>query len=172
MPARRKTAKKTAKKASAKHAKPSPRNGVSLPVGAHPGNTGGKAGRSGRKPDEFKEALAAVRDTAAMPFLVEILGGEVRYVLRGTCAHCGKESSGPEFPEVLKLLPTPDARLRAADMSMRYTVGLEKTVRLEGVEGTKEAYDIIRRRILATLGNDAGSALIDSIKKDLLAARL
>jgi hypothetical protein len=28
---------------------------VRLPVGAHPGNTGGKKGRSGRKPDEFKK---------------------------------------------------------------------------------------------------------------------
>ena len=58
-----KTAKKTAT--------PSPRSGVALPLGNHPGNTGGKPGRSGRPPDEFKalcrelvtrkETLAAVR---------------------------------------------------------------------------------------------------------------
>jgi len=58
-----KTAKKTAK--------PSPVNGVELRVGAHPGNTGGKPGRSGRPPDAFKaicrelvtrnDTLAAVR---------------------------------------------------------------------------------------------------------------
>lgn len=42
------------KKTAAKTATPSPLNGVALPVGAHPGNTGGKPGRSGRKPDEFK----------------------------------------------------------------------------------------------------------------------
>lgn len=41
----RKTAKKTAK--------PSPRSGVALPVGNHPGNTGGKKGRSGRKSKQF-----------------------------------------------------------------------------------------------------------------------
>lgn len=32
-------------------------NGAVLPVGAHPGNTGGKKGRSGRKPDEFKAMM-------------------------------------------------------------------------------------------------------------------
>ena len=31
----------------------SPRSGAECPVGAHPGNTGGKKGRSGRKPDAF-----------------------------------------------------------------------------------------------------------------------
>lgn len=41
-----KTAKKTAK--------PSGRNGNVLPVGNHPGNTGGKKGRSGRKPFAFR----------------------------------------------------------------------------------------------------------------------
>ena len=40
-----KTATKTAR---------SPVNGAEIPLGAHPGNTGGKKGRSGRTPDEFK----------------------------------------------------------------------------------------------------------------------
>ena len=40
-------------KTATKYAKPSPRSGVSLPLGNHPGNTGGKKGRSGRKPDLF-----------------------------------------------------------------------------------------------------------------------
>jgi hypothetical protein len=58
-------------KTARKTAKPSPVNGVQLPVGAHLGNTGGKPGRSGRPPDAFKaicrelvtrnETLAAVR---------------------------------------------------------------------------------------------------------------
>ena len=58
-------------KTAMKTAKPSPRSGVALPLGNHPGNTGGKPGRSGRPPDEFKamcrelvtrnETLAAVR---------------------------------------------------------------------------------------------------------------
>lgn len=32
-----------------------------MPVGAHPGNTGGKKGRSGRKPNAFKNFLAELR---------------------------------------------------------------------------------------------------------------
>ena len=49
-PAKKKTADK-----SAKLAPPSPRNGNQLPVGAHPGNTGGKKGRSGRPANKFRE---------------------------------------------------------------------------------------------------------------------
>lgn len=32
----------------------SPRSGAEIPTGAHPKNTGGKKGRSGRKPQAFK----------------------------------------------------------------------------------------------------------------------
>lgn len=35
----------------------SPLNGARLPVGAHPGNTGGKPGRSGRPPSAIRKAL-------------------------------------------------------------------------------------------------------------------
>lgn len=38
----------------------SPRNGARIPVGAHPGNTGGKKGRSGRKPQAFRVFAASV----------------------------------------------------------------------------------------------------------------
>jgi len=44
----------TDEKPPTKTAKPSGRNGNVLPVGAHPKNTGGKKGRSGRKPDWLK----------------------------------------------------------------------------------------------------------------------
>lgn len=50
-------AKQAPKKTATKTAKPSGRNGNVLPVGAHPGNTGGKPGRSGRRP--FAITLAA-----------------------------------------------------------------------------------------------------------------
>ena len=50
-------------KTATKTARPSPKNGNRLPLGAHPGNTGGKKGRSGRKPDAFKDFLKAeIRD--------------------------------------------------------------------------------------------------------------
>lgn len=48
--------------------------GARLPVGAHPGNTGGKAGRSGRKPDEFKALCAElVSNTQTIRAAGEIL---------------------------------------------------------------------------------------------------
>lgn len=49
-------------KTATKTAKPSPRNGNVLPLGAHPGNTGGKKGRSGRKPEAFTKFLAKLRE--------------------------------------------------------------------------------------------------------------
>jgi len=55
MAARPKTAAKTAV---------SPVTGASIPLGAHPGNTGGKKGRSGRKPAEW---TAFCNDTARDP---------------------------------------------------------------------------------------------------------
>jgi hypothetical protein len=76
-----KTAKKTAK--------PSPRNGNVLPLGAHPGNTGGKPGRSGRPPSAFKDFLAKLR---ANPGLHEAL----------EAAACDPKSRG--FAATLKLL--------------------------------------------------------------------
>lgn len=42
----------------------SPRSGSEIPTGAHPGNTGGKKGRSGRKPNEFK---ALMQELASSP---------------------------------------------------------------------------------------------------------
>ncbi len=46
----------------------SPRSGSEIPTGAHPGNTGGKKGRSGRKPEAFKamcQALASSKEVRA-----------------------------------------------------------------------------------------------------------
>lgn len=51
-------------KTAIKTAKPSGRNGNVLPLGAHPGNTGGKKGRSGKKPDDF---IQWCKDLAADP---------------------------------------------------------------------------------------------------------
>lgn len=48
-------------KTAGKTGTPSPLTGYALPVGAHPGNTGGKKGRSGRPPQPFKKFLAELR---------------------------------------------------------------------------------------------------------------
>lgn len=53
-------------KTATKTAKPSPRSGVRLPLGAHPGNTGGKKGRSGRKPEAFTSFLTKLRQNPAL----------------------------------------------------------------------------------------------------------
>ena len=50
-------------KTATKYATPSPRSGVSLPLGNHPGNTGGKKGRSGRKSKAFlQRCIEATED--------------------------------------------------------------------------------------------------------------
>lgn len=58
-------------KTATKYAKPSPRSGVSLPLGAHPGNTGGKKGRSGRRPEAFKDFLARLRQSPGLHLALE-----------------------------------------------------------------------------------------------------
>jgi hypothetical protein len=56
----------------------SPKGGAELPLGAHPGNTGGKKGRSGRKPAAWKEACEkALQDANALPVLQEIISGDI-----------------------------------------------------------------------------------------------
>ncbi len=48
-------------KTASKTAPPPKHGGARLPLGNHPGNTGGKKGRSGRPPDAFKAFLAKLR---------------------------------------------------------------------------------------------------------------
>jgi len=97
-----KTARKTARRKNGKKAPPSPKSGVSLPLGNHPGNTGGKKGRSGRRPlaitakalemvnkhdliEAAKDiALKADKETdrlAAIRFLVEYAAGKPRQAI-------------------------------------------------------------------------------------------
>jgi hypothetical protein len=169
--AKKKPTRKAGKPRSKTALAPAPRHGgARLPLGAHPGNTGGKPGRSGRKPDEFKELLAGIRDEAGLPLLEEILSGAITYKLNGECSHCGKISTGPDYESVK--VPSADVRARVLDMTMRYTVGLEKTIKLEGVAGTQAAYETIKARIRATLAPDAAVSLIDAITTDLKELRV
>lgn len=141
-PRKKKTAAKTAARRIPKH------GGGALLTGGAPGNKGG-----GRKPDVFKAALADVRDTSGMALLREILGGEVTYTLNAKCAHCGKVSKGgpKTFAQLLKLVPSPSDRLRGADLTMRYTVGLEKTVnvKIAAPADFERAFGIVRDVIAA-----------------------
>jgi hypothetical protein len=47
----------TAGQSAIKLAPPSPRSGYRLPLGRHPGNTGGKKGRSGPKPSAVRQLM-------------------------------------------------------------------------------------------------------------------
>jgi hypothetical protein len=49
----------------------SPLSGGVIPLGAHPGNTGGKKGRSGRKPGPFKAMLAKIRESPELASSLE-----------------------------------------------------------------------------------------------------
>jgi hypothetical protein len=120
---RRKTASKTA------FAPAPPQGGARLPLGAHPGNTGGKPGRSGRPPDEFREALALIRDEKGLPVLEDILSGRIRYIPLGVCPQCGYESPHDEPVEIEKRADAAD-RLRAVDMTLKYTLPTDHRVAL------------------------------------------
>lgn len=77
-------------KTATKTAKPSPRSGYALPVGAHPGNTGGKKGRSGRKPNNFIEWCKAVTadETVQAVNLARAKAGDVKVLtLAANYAH-------------------------------------------------------------------------------------
>jgi hypothetical protein len=86
--------------------------------------------------------------------------------------HCGEISTGPDTLDgLLKLIPTPDTRLRAVDQTLRWTVGLTKTIKLEGVAGVAESFELIRSRIRGTLAPDLAESLIESITEDLKSIR-
>ncbi len=55
----------------------SPVNGARIPLGAHPHNTGGKPGRSGRRQDWMHEACARAVRQEGVPLLRRILRGKV-----------------------------------------------------------------------------------------------
>lgn len=131
-----------------------------MEAGAHPKNTGGKPGRSGRPPSEFKKKLEQIRDEQGLPVLEAILRGRVP---GGLCAHCGNEANSDAVCTEAPI----EARLRAADMTLRYTIGLTKTIKLDGVRGVAEAFEMIRSRIRVTLAPELAERLISSIYEDL-----
>lgn len=76
-------------KTATKTAAPSPKNGNRLPLGAHPGNTGGKKGRSGRKPEAFTNFLARLRQDPRLHDAIE---------------KAAMDASNPGFKSALKVL--------------------------------------------------------------------
>jgi hypothetical protein len=159
----KKTAAKTAVRSTIPHRVPQTPGGALLSGGV-PGNAGGRAGRSGRKPDAFRERLERLRDEKGLKAVEAILDGRSAHMM---CGHCGVESCDA----LGELVPTVEARLRAAELTMRYTVGLTKTIKLDGVRGVAEAFEMIRSRIRASLAPEAAERLISDISADLQTIR-
>ncbi len=80
---------KTGKKSGKQTTMISPRSGSELPTGAHPGNTGGKKGRSGRKPNAFKELCREILEDE-----------ETREALRAAA----KSPNAPGYGGIIKML--------------------------------------------------------------------
>jgi hypothetical protein len=166
-----KTAKKTAAKSAQKTGRKtgSRKPGTFLP-GEDPRRGHGLPGRSGRKSDAFREELAAIRDEEGLALLRQVLSGEVRYTLDAKCEHCGEisvRSDGEKNSTFASLHPSPDVRLRAAELTMKYTVGQEKTVRLEGFVGAQSAFELIKMVLRAKLGPDQSAEVIADIHREL-----
>ncbi len=96
-----------------------------------------------------------------------MLAGEIAYTFTGTCEHCGEESTGPSPQGLVRTTPSPDVRLRAAELTMKYTVGLEKTIRLEGFPGVQQAFHLIKARVRAVLPSEAAEKLLADIGEHL-----
>jgi len=76
-------------KTALKTAPAPPQGGARLPLGAHPGNTGGKKGRSGRPPKAYKLFARALYDDP---------------VVRQAIAEIMKNSNHKHFASVFKTL--------------------------------------------------------------------
>lgn len=161
----RKPPAKTAMKTAMPSLVHQPNGRGALLSGGVPGNSGGQLGRSGRKPDALREQLEGIWDSGGADVVQQILAGEITYKLNGICEHCGEASTGPEtLGEVLKMATSPDTRLRAAEIPLRYTVGRERVIRLEGIPGTQRAFDVIRSTIRRKLGSGLAEELLTDIQ--------
>lgn len=101
-------------KTAVKTAPPSPLTGHRLPVGAHPGNTGGKKGRSGRRPDwlrEFCDSLLASPKCKAQ--VKAVLSDKDHPAFATMWKAVGERAHGkPEQPIKLSVNPVEDFLLK------------------------------------------------------------
>lgn len=111
---RKREKNKTAKNSAIQNGKPSPVNGNVLPVGNHPGNTGGKPGRSGRPTLAFKAFLAELRNDP-----------DVQEALERTL----KDNKSRHYAAALKVLVDYDEELPANNMTPE-----ERLARVEALQ--------------------------------------
>jgi hypothetical protein len=145
--AAKKPAAKRARKPAAKTAARSPGvavsplNGATIPLGAHPGNTGGKPGRSGRIKEKVKRQLLRAAARQGPRVLEQIARGDpvqraelpLLSVLRhAVCPNCGETGLSPKDPDAALLMTieatvsaSPGDRRGAIDSLLKYSVGLK-----------------------------------------------
>lgn len=117
-------------KTAGKTGKPSPLTGYALPVGAHPGNTGGKKGRSGRPPQPFKKFLAELRQNPRV---------------QGELARTLKDRNAKHYAAALRVLVDYDdelpanAQLSAEERAARVAQLLERARERAEANATTEA---------------------------------
>lgn len=135
----------------------SPISGAVCRTGAHPLNTGGKPGRSGRPPSVIRERLRGSFDDR-VHILEAIADGEpmvkTRVPLAAVlphveCAECGGRAVPKEGRDAIEVngttSATPKDRKDAMDLLARYGLGTLKEVNVETVRGkVQETLEIIR----------------------------
>lgn len=125
----------------------SPLNGARIPLGAHPGNTGGKPGRSGRIKEKVKRQLLRAAAKQGAGVLESIAGGELveRMQVRlldvlphVRCPGCGLQGMKPKgdlgdaalITFEGKVSASPRDRRGAVDTMLKYSVGLKDELTL------------------------------------------
>jgi len=131
----------------------SPLNGAVCPTGAHPGNTGGKKGRSGRPPALVRQACRDGFD-ARIPTLEAIADGAAP--LTETCPKCG-HVGGTMFLPVIEIAD----RLSAIDKLGKYGLG-ERGNAIDR-DSVEESLRQQRTIIRDSLPKDAAAALLKRI---------
>lgn len=126
------------------------RNGNEIPLGAHPGNTGGKKGRSGRRPDAIRELARSLTDEHR---LLEVVCG----IARGRIGESWFDNEGKEHAE-----PTRNAdRINAVKLLLAYGWGQPTqvhevehsgTIGIEQLSAAGEAFEGRMARLTERLG--------------------
>lgn len=134
----------------------SPLTGAECPTGAHPGNTGGKPGRSGRPPSIVREACRQAFDQR-IPLLEKIADGMVPFA--NGCPKCGhQDESGAEVPST-------DNRLRALDALGRYGLGEQRDV-ME-IESVRSKLAEQRELIRSMLPGEMATRLLNRLRDEV-----
>lgn len=99
---------------------PQPHGGALYAAGVR-GNGGG------RPADETRRRFKDILDEGGHNYVRSVVDGEVVYTvnLKEKCEHCGKPPTreGDTDARILKLLPSPDTRLRAVEIAARVSIG-------------------------------------------------